>query len=142
MVVKKAIFEGLVFDPDERPLQVEYIGGEAFYVLDDDGFLRYIPAGDVDRQVWEAMTAQIVGNEDILSEQAAKMLGQEDIFTVAVIRNQLENKEKQFEALQLAGFPEDTRTYLGMIGFKIIVDHHGEVVDIQQPGIVDQGGED
>ena len=37
------------------------------------------PAADVDWQVWEALTSQITGHEDILSKQAAKMLGQEDI---------------------------------------------------------------
>ncbi|MFZ3070698.1 MAG: hypothetical protein WA110_06215 [Anaerolineaceae bacterium] len=139
--MNKAVFESLVFGPRGEPLQVDYVGGEVFYVLDDDGFMFHIPAEGVDRQVWEAMTAQISGNEEMLSEQAAKMLGQEDIFTVAVIRNQLENKEKQFEALRLSGLPEDGRAYLGMMGFRVTVDHHGEVLDIHQPGIVDEGGE-
>ncbi len=140
--MKKAIFEGLVFDPNGEPLTTEVVGNEYFYVLDDAGFLRHILAEDVDRQIWEFMTAQVEGNEDILSEQAAKMLGQEDIFTIAVIRNQLENKEKQFETLQLSGIPEDSRAYLGMMGFKVTVDHHGDVQAVNQPGIVDEGEED
>mgnify|MGYP007068767175 FL=1 len=52
----KAVFEGLVYDPKGEPIKVAYVGSEPCYVLNDDGFLRYIPAGDVDWQVWEALT--------------------------------------------------------------------------------------
>ena len=140
--MNKAVFQGLIFDIDDQPLGAVTIGDEAFYVLDDDGFLRHIPAVDIDRQVWESITAQIAGNEDLLSQQAAKMMGQEDIFTVAVIRNQLENKEKQFNDLIKTGIPTDALSYLGMMGFKAIVDHHGEVLSIHQPGIAGQDGEE
>lgn len=138
----KAIFEGLVYSTESEPLQVSRVGDEVFYVLDDDGFMRHIPAGDVDRQVWEQLTAHINGNEDMLSEQAAKMLGQDDIFSIAVIRSQLENREEQFKALQVSGFPADARQYLNMTGFKITVDHHGEVVEVHQPGLIDETGEE
>lgn len=140
--MNKAVFQGLVFDIDDQPLEAVTIGNEAFYVLDDNGFMRHIPAVEIDRQVWESITAQIAGNEDLLSQQAAKMMGQEDIFTVAVIRNQLENKEKQFLDLAKTGIPEDARAYLGMMGFKAIVDHHGEVLNIQQPGVTGQDGDE
>lgn len=140
--MNKAVFQGLVFDIDDQPLAAVTIGDEAFYVLDDDGFMRHIPALDIDRQVWESITSQIAGNEDLLSQQAAKMMGQEDIFTVAVIRNQLENKEKQFLDLAKTGIPEDARVYLGMMGFKAIVDHHGEVLNILQPGATGPDGDD
>lgn len=140
--MNKALFQGLIFDTDDQPLETVVVGDEAFYVLDDDGFLRHIPAMHVDRQVWDVITAHIDGNEEMLSQQAAKMMGQEDIFTVAVIRNQLENKEKQFQDLSKSGIPEDARSYLGMMGFKAIVDHHGEVLNVVQPGIVSEDGEE
>jgi len=70
-----------------------------------------------------------------LSEQAAKMLGQDDIFSIAVIRQQLENSLNQFEQLRNTGLPEDMRNYLGMTGFRIVVDFHGEVVEVIQPAI-------
>lgn len=141
MPVNKAIFEGLVYDPSGSPLTVDYVGSEAVYILNDDGFLRHIPAADVDRQIWDTLTAPLEGNEDAISAQAAKMLGQEDIFSIAVIRSQLENKDKQFEAVQLAGLPEDARAYLGMVGFRVTVDLHGEVIDVHQPGIIEEGDE-
>jgi len=117
---------------------VAYVGSDPCYVLDDEGFLRYIPASDVDWQVWEELTSQIQGHEDILSKQAAKMLGQEDIFTVAMLRNQLENKDEQFRAIQQTGLPEDALRYLNMMGFSITVDVHGKVIEVHQPQMNDE----
>lgn len=133
--VKRALFEGLVFDTTDQPLAVTLVGDDPSYVLDDGGFLRHIPAEEVDRQVWDTITAGISGNEEFLSEQTAKMLGQDDIFSIAVIRQQLENSLNQFEQLRNTGLPEDMRNYLGMTGFRIVVDFHGEVVEIIQPAI-------
>ena len=133
--MKRALFEGLVFDTKDNPLEVTWVGDEPSYVLNDGGFLRHIPAETVDQQVWEAITAGISGNEEFLSEQTAKMLGQEDIFSIAVIRQQLENSQAQFEQLRGAGLPQDMRTYLGMTGFRIVVDFHGDVVEIKQPAV-------
>ena len=133
--MKRALFEGLVFDTQDNPLEVTWVGDEPSYVLNDGGFLRHIPAETVDQQVWEAITAGISGNEEFLSEQTAKMLGQEDIFSIAVIRQQLENSQAQFEQLRGAGLPQDMRTYLGMTGFRIVVDFHGDVVEIKQPAV-------
>jgi hypothetical protein len=69
------------------------------------------------------------------------MLGQEDIFSIAVIRSQLENTDKQFEAIQASGLPEDARVYLGMVGFRVTVDLHGEVIEVRQPGITEEDGD-
>lgn len=135
VLLKKAIFEGLVFDLQGNPLEVTYVGQEATYVIDDDGFLRHVPAEEIDKQVWEFFSDQIKGHEDILSEQAAKMMGVEDIFSKAVIRQQFENQEKQFEDLSKAGIPDNTRNYMGMMGFRVIVDYRGTVLEINQPGI-------
>lgn len=84
----------MVYDPKGEPIKVAYVGSEPCYVLNDDGFLTLYPRRDVDWQVWRLLTSQITGHEAILSKQAAKMLGQEDIFTVAMLRSQLENKDE------------------------------------------------
>jgi len=111
-------------------------------VVDDSGFRRHIPSAQVDRQVLDHLAEMMKGSEDLLSEQAAKMLGQEDVFTVAAIQQQLKNMDKQFDQLMQVGLPEDMRAYLGMMGFKIIINIHGEVVKVEQPGaITDEGGE-
>ena len=139
---KKAIFDGLVYDEYGHPVKTGFIGDEPCYIVDDDGFMRHIPAEEVDRQVWQHMQAQIEGNEDLLSEKAAEMLGQEDIFTMAAIQNQLKNLDGQFDQLASIGIPEESRIYMGMIGFRIIISIHGEVLEISQPGVADDSGEE
>jgi hypothetical protein len=135
-MTQKPLFEGLVFDEFDKPVEVTYVGEEPFYVVDDAGFLRHIPSEQVDRQVLEAMRMLIEGHEDLLSEQTAKMLGQEDIFTRAMIETQLKNIDKQFDTLFTSGIPEEGRAYMGMMGFKITIDVHGEVIKIDQPGMI------
>ncbi|MBK5108520.1 MAG: hypothetical protein JJE12_10320, partial [Anaerolineales bacterium] len=133
-MAQKPLFEGLVFDEFDKPVEVAYVGDEPFYVVDDAGFLRHIPSEDVDRQVLESMRELIDGHEDLLSEQTAKMLGQEDIFTRAMIESQLKNIDQQFDTLFSSGIPEEGRAYMGMMGFRITIDVHGEVIKIDQPG--------
>jgi hypothetical protein len=140
----QVLFAGLVFDESDRPLGVGTIGTEAAYILDDAGFHRYIPAEQIDRQVLSEMKNLIQGNEGFLSEQAAKMMGAEDPFSKAMIETQFKQIDQQFEMLFKVGIPEEMRAYLGMVGFKVIVNYHGEVLEVRQAGAVggeDEGGE-
>jgi hypothetical protein len=127
------LFAGLVVDEYDQPVTTTTVGDESFYVVNDAGFHRHVPSEDVDRQVLEMMRGQIQGNEDVLGEQTAKMIGQDDIFSVAMIMNQLKNLDKQFDQILKTGIPEEGRAYLGMMGFKIVIDIHGEVVRFDQP---------
>jgi hypothetical protein len=47
--------------------------------------------------------------------------------------NQLRNIGPQLDNLLQTGIPEEGRAYLGMLGFRITVNVHGDVVDLQQP---------
>lgn len=132
---KRALFAGLIFDENENPVENVYIGQDSCYVVDDHGFKRHILSETVDRQVLDQMKEMIEGKEDFLSQQAAKMLGQDDIFTYAMIANQLKNMDDQFEKLLEVGIPPETRSYMGLMGFKIIINVHGEIVSVNQPGI-------
>jgi hypothetical protein len=134
-----ALFAGLIFDQNDRQVDTTLVGNEPCYVVDDHGFLLHIPSEKIDRQVLDFFTAQIKGNEGLLSEQAAKMLGQEDIFTKAALVNQLKNIDQQMDNLFQAGIPEDARMFLGMSGLKIVIDHHGDVIRIDQPSAADNG---
>jgi hypothetical protein len=140
-MTRKAIFENLVFDEHENPVPVHYVGEEPCYVVDDAGFQRHIPAEQVDRQVFQAMEDQVKGHEEIITEQAAKMLGQEDLFTRAIIQNQLSNISQQYQAMSESGIPIEGRTYLGMTGFKIIINLHGDVIEVHQPSAPQEGDE-
>lgn len=142
MMAQKAVFEGLVRGEDDQPLEVRYVGGEACYVVNDDGFLRHVSSEQVDRQVLGEMRKQIQGNEELLAEQTAKMTGQEDIFSRAAIEKQILNMDKQMDTLMQTGIPAEARAYLGMMGFKVIIDVHGEVVKIEQPTVTDEGGDE
>ena len=142
-MTKQALFVGLVVDENDRAVETTMVGDEPFYVVDDAGFRRHIPAGDVDRQVLSHMQEMMKGSEGLVSERAAQMLGQEDIFTKALIENQLKNMDQQFDALMQQGIPEEGRAYLGMLGFKVIINVHGEVIKIEQPAAADdEGGEE
>jgi hypothetical protein len=134
---RKALFEGLVVDEKDQPVAVTYVGEEPCYVVDDAGFLRHIPAELVDHEVLQRMRQLIEGHEGVISEQTAKMLGQEDIFTRAMIESQLKNIDKQFDELMQAGIPDEGRAYMGMIGFRVRINIHGEVVEFDQPGAID-----
>jgi len=85
------------------------------------------------------MRQQISGNEELLSQQAAKLLGTDDIFSKAMLENQLKNIGKQFDALLDMGIPEESRAFMGMSGFKIVINIHGEVVKFEQPSTSDNG---
>jgi hypothetical protein len=142
--MKQQLFTGLVFDESNRPAETAYVGDEPCYVVDDAGFRRHIPSEQVDRQVLANMQELIKGSEGLVSEQAAKMMGQEDPFSVAAIANQLKNMDKQFDQMMQVGLPEEARAYLGMLGFKIVINHHGDVLRVEQPGAIgddDDGGE-
>lgn len=132
-MTKKAVFDGLIFDEDDQPLNTTFVGDEACYVINDDGFMRHITAEKIDSQVIEAIRCQVKDNKDLIAEQTIKMIGDVDIFTHAIIQNQLENLDDQFDHLLANGIPEDGRLYLGMLGFKIIVNYHGDVIRVEQP---------
>lgn len=136
------LFTGLIVDENGKPVASGLIGSQPAYVVDDDGFKRHIPAEDVDRAVLNQMAELMKGSEDLLSEQTAKMLGQDDPFSKAMIENQLKNIDKQFDTIMQTGFPEEMRAYLGMMGFKVIINYHGEVLRVEQPGSSgEEGGE-
>lgn len=136
-MARQALFEGLVVDENEQSVKVVDIGGEAFYIVDDDGFLRHIEGEYVDRQVLEHLHAMMQGHEDLITEGTMKMIGQDDIFTKAMIETQLKNVGAQFDELIEQGLPEEVRTYLGMVGFRILINIHGEVVKVEQPAAPD-----
>ena len=136
------LFKGLVVDEFDQPVNTGFIGSEPCYIVNDAGFMRHIPSDAVDLQVLHSFGDQISGNEEFIAEQTAKMMGQDDLFTHAILQNQLKNIDKQFEQVLQMGLPEETRVYLGMMGFKVVIDIHGEILRIDQPAArSDENGE-
>jgi hypothetical protein len=136
MTQKKPMFAGLVVDEFDNLVDTASVGDEPMYVVDDQGFRRHIEAKQIDLAVLQSMADMIEGHEDEVSKQAATMLGQDDIFSQAILENQLLNLEEQFDEMLKQGIPEEGLAYLGMMGFKIRINLHGEVVEIIQPGMI------
>lgn len=136
------LFAGLVVDEADNAVETTVVGAEPFYVVNDQGFRRHIPSEQVDRQVLAEMSQLIAGHENELSEQAAKMMGQEDIFSKALLENQLKNIDKQFDQVLKTGIPEEGRAFLGMSGFKVRINIHGDVLEVVQPGMIDPESEE
>jgi len=126
---RRALFAGLVFNEEKKPAEVAYVGGEPHYVILDAGFRRHVDSEYVDRQVLRWLQEQIFANREMVTEGMLTMLGKDDLFTKAMIDASIQNMDQLIEQ----GIPEDARTWLGMFGFRITVDIHGEVVDIDMP---------
>ena len=133
----KALFEGLIADEEGRSVEVALVGDNIFYVVDDQGFHRHIEAEKVDRQVLAHMSKMMEGNEDLIAEGTMKMIGQEDIFTKAMIESSLENIDDQLDQVMGQGLDDDVRLWLGMMGFRVVIDLHGDVIELEQPGAAD-----
>ena len=136
-MASQVLFGGLVVDEFENPVDTKIVGGEGFYVVDDDGFMRHIESEIVDRQVLDFMLEMIEDQEELVSEGTMRMIGQEDIFTKAAIEAELKNLGAQFEALLEQGLPEEVRAWMGMSGFRIVINRQGEVLRIDQPGMIE-----
>jgi hypothetical protein len=130
---REPLFKGLIVDENDNPVTAGVIGSEPCYIVNDAGFMRHIPSEPIDLQVLKSFTDQISGNEEFIADQAAKMMGQEDLFTHAIIENQLKHIDEQYTQVLQMGLPEETRVYLGMMGFKVVIDVHGEIIEINQP---------
>ena len=130
-MARQAMFDGLVYDEVDNLLTTTVVGGEAQYVFDDDGFRRHIDAEVVDRQVLSFFLNQLQQNKDLAVEQALKMLGSDDLLTKAAVDASLRNINE--EQIMAQGVPAQARDMLGMLGFRVVVNVHGEVVRLEQP---------
>jgi len=136
-----ALFAGLVVNEQDEPAEVVYIGAVPHYVILDDGFRRHVEAETVDRQVMELLRQQILSNQALITQGMLAMLGKDDLFTKAMIDASIQNIDRHIDVLFEQGLPEDTRTWLGMLGFRVVVNVHGEIVRLDAPGHEDLGDE-
>jgi hypothetical protein len=134
-MAKQTMFAGLVYDEYDNLVDTTIIGGEAYYVVDDDGFLRHIDAEIVDRQVLGFFLSQLEEHKDLAVEQALKMLGSDDLLTKAAIDASLRNIS--MDQIIAQGVPTQARDMLGMLGFRVVVNIHGEVIRLDQPAAPD-----
>ena len=127
--MQKAIFSNLVYSEEGEPVETTFIGTEPNYVIMDDGFKRHVPAEQIDRQVIEFLSGQVEANKGLVTEGVMGMLGKDDLFTKAMIDSSIGKMDEMMKQ----GIPDDARMMLGLMGFKIVVNIHGEVVDLEMP---------
>lgn len=138
-MTQRAMFAGLVYDEVGNQVATKLLGDTDQYVVNDDGFLRHIDSDTVDRQVLSVFFEQLDANRDTAVSQALNLLGKDDLFTKAAIDAQLNNID--MEQILAQGIPQQARNMMSMMGFRIIINHHGEVIDMEQPTIPDEGFE-
>ena len=126
---RTALFAGLVQDEEGNPVEVAVVGDVPNYVVDDAGFRRHVESEAVDRQVIEMLRDQFMAHKEIATEAMLQMLGKDDLFTKAMIDASIQNMDQVLEQ----GLPDDARAWLGMLGFRVIIDTHGEVVGLDMP---------
>jgi hypothetical protein len=126
---RQALFAGLVFNEEDDPAEVVYVSDEPHYVILDAGFRRHVGSEHVDRQVLQWLQGQFFANQELITEGIMEMMGKDDLFTKAMIDASIQNMDQVIEH----GLPEDTRTWLGLFGFRIVVDIHGDVVRTELP---------
>ncbi|MEN8097956.1 MAG: hypothetical protein ABFQ89_02675 [Chloroflexota bacterium] len=130
-MIKHAVFEGLVSTINDEPVDVVYLGDSAFYVIDDAGFDRHVEAEGIDREVLEILTDALNVDREQAVEAALEMMGKDDLFSKAVIDASIDNVSQMLGK----SLPEGMRAWLGLTGFRIIVDYDGHVVRVDQPSI-------
>jgi len=111
------------------------IGDEAQYVINDAGFLRHVDAEAVDRQVLSIFLEQLERNRDLAVEQALRLMGKDDLMTKAAVEASLRNID--LDQIIAQGIPAQARDVMGMMGFRITINFHGEVVNMSQPQLPD-----
>jgi hypothetical protein len=138
--MRKALFEGLVSDETGNPVNTAYVGEDPTYVVTEDGFNYHVDAQRVDEQVLDVFRQQVAENKDLVSDGMMKMMGKDDLFTKAAVESSLRNVGKNFAALFEQGIPEQARAYLGMLGFHVVINRHGDVVHMDMPSATDDDG--
>jgi hypothetical protein len=129
-----AFFEGLVVSEDGQPVSVVRLGEATYYVVDDSGFRRHVVARDVDRVVLEHFVSQLGAHREEAAVAMLRMIGQEDLFTKAMVDSALRNID--IDQLLDHELPADVRQWLGMMGFQVVIDRHGDIMTLNMPEAV------
>ena len=126
---RSALFSGLIQDEDGNPVDDVLVGNVPYYVVEDAGFRRHVESEAVDRQVIGMLREQFMAHRDLATEAMLQMLGKDDLFTKAMIDASIKNMDQVLNQ----GLPDGARAWLGMLGFRVIVDTHGQVARLEMP---------
>lgn len=128
-MAKAAMFEGLVVGPQGQRLEVSWVGADACYIVDDGGFRRHIDAAFVDRQVLGYLREQVESQKDVAVRGILQLLGKEDVFSKTAVEYSISHLDENLGQ----SLPPQARDVLGMMGFRIEIDEHGDLVAMRMP---------
>jgi len=126
---RQALFPGLVYNEAGEPAEVAYIGGVAHYAIPDAGFMRHVEAYQIDSAVIAHLKEQITSMQEEVVRGMLQLLQKDDIFTKAALDASIRNLEQNIRQ----GDPNQWVPWLKLFGFRIVVDVHGEIVEIIYP---------
>ncbi len=126
---RSALFTGLIQDENGNPVDAVLVGDAPCYVVEDAGFRRHVESEVVDRQVIELLREQFMAHRELATDAMLQLLGKDDLFTKAMIDASIKNMDQVIEQ----GLPDGARAWLGMLGFRVIIDTHGQVVQLDMP---------
>jgi len=133
-VLRQALFPGLVYNELGEAAELVYVGGVAHYAIPDAGFLRHVEAYKVDKAVIADLKGHITSMQDEVVHGMLQMLGRDDIFTKAAIDASIHNLEQNIRRSNI----DQWVPWLRLFGFRVVVDVHGDVVEIIYPSEPDQ----
>jgi len=122
----QALFEGLVYNEQGVPAELRFVGSVPHYVVVDDGFERHVRAKCVDDAVLGELQGQVDAQQDELVDAMLRALGRDDVFTKAALGASLGDIATNLRA----SAPWQWRPWLQMLGFRIIIDVHGHLVEL------------
>ncbi len=134
-MAEHAMFAGLVFDEEGNPVDVAWVGRNACYVVVEDDFRRHIDAATVDRQVLRTIKEQVAAHKELAVDGVLQMMGKDDLFTKVAVESSIEKMD------EVVGqpIPEEAKQLLGMLGFRIVINIHGDVLEVAMPaGEIDE----
>ncbi len=132
------LFRGLIYDEQDNLCETGFVGQESHYIIDDDGFQRYVPSEEIDRKILALFLEQLNNNQDLAVEQALNMMGKDDLLTKAALVASIRNVSE--DEILKQGIPQQAIDMMGMMGFKVIVNYRGEIQGFNQPTVADDEG--
>ncbi len=128
-IEQQALFNGLVYNESGEPAEIVYIGGVAHYAIPDGSFRRHVEAFRIDNAVLARLKEQITSMQDEVVRGMLQMLGKDDLFTKAAIDASIKNLEQNVRQSD----SEQWLPWLRLFGFRVVVDVHGNIVELIYP---------
>jgi hypothetical protein len=125
----QVLFEGLVYSEAGLVAKAVWLGGVGHYAIPDGAINWHVEALPVDHAIIEAIKQQLASQQDEVVRAMLQMMGKDDIFTKAAIDASIRNMEDSIRQADNSQW----LPWLQFMGFHVIVDLRGNIVDMVYP---------